>query len=76
MELHEKNRIRLENIRKLQESFDESMKILESHVAESITNKAKLDSMKKDLKQANNKFIEAVRYLEELKVDLENTIIR
>ena len=76
MEFHEKNRIRLENIRKLQETFDESMKILESHVAESITNKAKLDSMKKDLKQANNKFIEAERYLEELKVDLENTIIR
>ena len=76
MEFHEKNRIRLENIRKLQESFDESMKILESHVAESITNKAKLDSIKKDLKEANNKFIEAERYLEELKVDFENTIIR
>ncbi len=76
MKFHEKNRIKLENIRKLQESFDESMKILESHVAESITNKAKLDSIKKDLKEANNKFIEAERYLEELKVDFENTIIR
>ena len=76
MEFHEKNRIKLENIRELQESFDKSMKILESHIAESITNKEKLDSIKKDLKEANNKFIEAERYLDDLKADLENTIIR
>ena len=76
MEFHEKNRIKLENIRKLQESFDKSMKILESHIAESITNKEKLDSIKKDLKEANNKFIEAERYLDDLKANLENTIIK
>ena len=76
MEFHEKNRIKLENIRKLQESFDKSMKILESHIAESITNKEKLDSIKKDLKEANNKFIEAERCLNDLKVDLEGTIIK
>ena len=76
MEFHEKNRIKLEKIRELQESFDKSMKILESHIAESITNREKLDSIKKDLKEANNKFTEAERYLDDLKVDLENTLIK
>ena len=56
----------------LKESFDKSMKILESHIAESITNKEKLNSIKKDLKEANEKFLEAERCLDELKVDLEN----
>ena len=72
MEFHEKNRIKFENIRELQESFDKSMKILESHIAESITNKEKLDYIKKDLKEANEKFLKAERCLEDLKVDLEN----
>ena len=31
------------------------MRILESHIAESITNKEKLDSIKRDLKEANDK---------------------
>ena len=76
MEFDEKNRIRLEKIRDLQESFDKSMRILESHIAESITNKEKLNSIKKDLKEANNKFIEAEKCLDDLKVDIENTIKR
>ena len=76
MEFDEKNRIRHKNIRDLQELFDKSMRILESHIAESITNKEKLDSIKRDLKEANNKFIEAERCLDDLKVDLENTIIK
>tara|TARA_Y100001935_G_C17001906_1_gene358596 strand:- start:314 stop:544 length:231 start_codon:yes stop_codon:yes gene_type:complete len=76
MEFDEKNRIGHKNIRDLQELFDKSMRILESHIAESITNKEKLDSIKRDLKEANNKFIEAERYLDDLKVDLENTIIK
>ena len=76
MEFDEKNRIRHKNIRDLQELFDKSMRILESHIAESITNKEKLDSIKRDLKEANNKFIEAERYLDDLKVDLENTFIK
>ena len=76
MEFDEKNRIWHKNIRDLQELFDKSMRILESHIAESITNKEKLDSIKRDLKEANNKFIEAERYLDDLKVDLENTIIK
>ena len=76
MEFDEKNRIGHKNIKDLQELFDKSMRILESHIAESITNKEKLDSIKRDLKEANNKFIEAERYLDDLKVDLENTIIK
>ena len=74
MELDEKNRTRLEKIRDLRESFDKSMKILEGYIAESITNKEKLVSIKKDLKEANNKFIEAERCLDDLKVDLEKVI--
>ena len=72
MEIDEKNKIEHKKIRDLQESFDKSMKILESYIAESITNKDKLVSIKRDLKEANEKFLEAERHLEELKVDLEN----
>ena len=76
MEIDDKNRIELNKIRDLKKSFDKSMRILESHIAESITNKEKLDSIKRDLKEANDKFVEAERYLDELKVDLENTKIK
>ena len=76
MEIDKRSAIELKKIRDLQASFDKSMKILESHIAESITNKEKLDSIKRDLKEANDKFIEAERYLDELKVDLENTKIK
>ena len=72
MEIDETNITEQKKIRDLQASFDKSMKILESHIAESITNKEKLNSIKRDLKEANEKFLEAERYLDELKVDLEN----
>ena len=72
MEIDETRAIELKKIRDLQASFDKSMKILESHIAESITNKEKLDSIKRDLKEANEKFIEAERCLEDLKVDIQN----
>ena len=72
MEIDETSAIELKKIRDLQASFDKSMKILESHIAESITNKEKLDSIKRDLKEANEKFVEAERCLEDLKVDLQN----
>ena len=75
MEIDEKNKIEHKKIRDLQESFDKSMKILESHIAESITNKDKLESINRDLKMANEKFLEAERHLEDLKVDLENTTV-
>jgi len=72
MEINKNNIVELSKIKDLQASFDKSMKILESHIAESITNKDKLLSIKRDLKEANEKFLEAERHLEELKVDLEN----
>ena len=76
MEFDEKNKIETKNITVIQESFDKSLRILERHIAESITNKEKLDSIKRDLKEANNKLIEAERCLNDLKVDIENTIIK
>ena len=72
MKIEETNIIELKKIRDLKESFDKSMKILESHIAESITNKEKLNSIQRDLKKANEKFLEAERHLEKLKVDIEN----
>ena len=72
MEIDETSAIELKKIRDLQASFDKSMKVLESHIAESITNKEKLDSIKTDLKEANEKFLEAERCLEDLKVELHN----
>ena len=73
MEINENSIVEQKKIRDLQASFDKSMKVLESHIAESITNKEKLDSIKTDLKEANEKFLEADRCLEDLKVDLQNS---
>ena len=72
MEIEDRNNVELKKIKDLQEAFDKSMRILESHIAESITNKEKINSIKRDLKEANEKFLEAERCLDELKVDLEN----
>ena len=73
MEIDETNIAKQKKIRDLQVSFDKSMKILESFIAESITNKQKLNSIKRDLREANEKFLEAEKYLDDLKVDLENS---
>ena len=76
MENNKTNIRELSKIRDLQASFDKSMKILESHIAESITNKDKLESIKRDLKMANEKFLEAEKNLEDLKVDIENPTVK
>ena len=76
MEINENSIVEQKKIRDLQASFDKSMKILESHIAESITNKDKLETIKIDLKEANKKFLEAERHLEELKVDLKNHLVK
>ena len=73
MEIDEKNIAKQKKIRDLQASFDKSMKILESYIAESITNKQKLNSIKRDLKEANEIFLEAEKCLDDLKVDLQNS---
>ena len=76
MEINENSTVEKKKIRDLQASFDRSMKILESHIAESITNKDKLETIKRDLREANEKFLEAEKYLENLKVDLENPTVK
>ena len=73
MEIDETNAAKQKKIRDLQTSFDKSMKILESYIAESITNKQKLNSIKRDLKEANEIFLEAEKCLDDLKVDLQNS---
>ena len=73
MEIDETKITDQNKIRDLQASFDKSMKIVESLIAESITNKQKLNSIKRDLREANEKFLEAERCLDDLKVDLENS---
>ena len=76
MEINENSIEEQKKIRDLQASFEKSMKILESHIAESITNKDKLESIKRDLREANEKFLEAEKYLENLKFDLENPAVK
>ena len=76
MEIDETSAIELKKIRDLKASFDKSMKILESHIAQSIVNKDKLDSIKKDLIEANEKFLEAERSLEDLKLEIENLTVK
>ena len=73
MKSEENNIEKQKKIKDLQASFDKSMKILESYVAESITNKEKLNSIKRDLKEANEIFLEAEKCLDDLKVDLQNS---
>ena len=73
MEIDETKIAKQKKIRDLQASFDNSMKILESYIAESITNKQKLNSIKRDLKEANEIFLEAEKCLDDLKVDLQNS---
>ena len=75
MENNENKTDDTKRIKYLQASFYNSMKTLERHIAESVTNKVKLDSLKEDLKEANAKLIEAERCMDELKIDIENTII-
>ena len=76
MEINENSIVEQKKIKDLQASFDKSMKILESHIAESITNKDKLESIKRDLREAKEKFLQAENYLENLKVDLENPTVK
>ena len=64
--------IKLEELKTIQKNFEESIKILEKNIAENVTNKLKLEEIKKDLREANKKFIDAERYLDDLKIELDN----
>ena len=70
MDKHNGQFIDLNKIKNIKSAFEESMKLLEKGLAESITNKKKLDIMKKDMLAANRKISEA----EECLISLKNKI--
>ena len=64
--------IKLEELKNIQKNFEESIKVLEKNIAENVTNKHKLEEIKKDLREANKKFTDAERCLDDLKIELDN----
>ena len=62
--------IDLEKIKSIKTAFDDSMKLLEKSIAESIINKQKLQIIKKDMLEANKKFNKAEECLDGLKIKL------
>ena len=72
MNYNDKKTIKLEELKNVQKKFEESIKILEKNIAVSVTNKLKLEEIKKDLIEANLKFSDAERYLDNLKIELNN----
>lgn len=75
MEINDQ-KIDFKKLKEIQISFEESMKILERHVAESIANKNELAVIKNDLLEANKRFNQALNHLDDLKnsIDFENKI--
>ena len=69
---NDKKEIKLEELKNIQKKFEESIKILEKNIAESVTNKIKLEEIKKDLREADLKFNDAERCLDNLKIELNN----
>ena len=72
MKLGNKQGINLDKLKNIQDQFNDSIKILEKNIAESITNKHKIENLKKDLFEASEKFIQAEKYLQDLKIKLKN----
>ena len=64
--------IKLEELKTIQKNFEESIKVLEKNIAENVTNNLKLEEIKKDLREANKKFTDAERCLDDLKIELDN----
>ena len=60
------------SIKSVQNAFEDSMKRLEKSIAESITNKQKLETIKNDMLNANKKFNEAKECLDNLKLKLRS----
>lgn len=73
MEINDQ-KIDFKKLKEIQISFEESMKILERHIAESIANKNELGVIKNDLLEANKRFNQALNHLDDLKnsIDFEN----
>tara|TARA_B100001059_G_C17692101_1_gene505510 strand:+ start:391 stop:639 length:249 start_codon:yes stop_codon:yes gene_type:complete len=74
MNINEKKTIQLEELKKIQQSFDDSIKILEKYIAESVTNKNKIEEIKKDLREANQKFSDAEKYLDDLTTEFNKNM--
>ena len=72
MNIYDNESNNYEKQKKIQDTFDYNMKLLENKIAETITNKQKIETMKSDLHEANEKFKEAEKCLEELKIELSN----
>ena len=69
-------KLNFEELKEIQNSFEDSIKVIERYVAESISNKNEITLIKKDLLDANKKFNQALDYLDELKnsIDYEDKI--
>ncbi len=76
MEVNIKKSENFEKLKKLQFAFDKNIRIFERIIAESIINKEKLNTIKKDLNNANEKFNEAEKCLNELKIHIQNNKIK
>ena len=74
MELENNQEISMEKLKIIQNKFEDTLKLLEKNIAESITNKQKLNAIKQDLIEANKKFNESQTYLKDLKLKLKNTM--
>ena len=72
MSLYNNKTINHNKIKRIQEEFEDSIKLLEKNIAESITNKKKLEIIKQDLLEANKNFTEAEKCLNDLKIELSN----
>tara|TARA_B110001450_G_scaffold31393_1_gene27312 strand:- start:430 stop:657 length:228 start_codon:yes stop_codon:yes gene_type:complete len=60
----------LKKIESIKTAFDNSMKLLEKNIAESVTNNQKIQIMKEDMLEANKKFNKAEECLDSLKIKL------
>ena len=69
-------KLNFEALKEIQNSFEDSIKVIERYVAESISNKNEITLIKKDLLDANKKFNQALDHLDELKnsIDFEDKI--
>ena len=69
-------KLNFEGLKEIQNSFEDSIKVIERYVAESISNKNEITLIKKDLLDANQKFNQALDHLDELKnsIDFEDKI--
>ena len=64
-------KLNFEELKETQNSFEDSIKVIERYVAESISNKNEITLIKKDLLDANKKFNQALDHLDELKNSIE-----